>query len=129
MSITVVLGVGLDSWLLASHDVVWRSAGFIVIPAASIREAIEQFHGGDFDLVLLGHSISIDSKQRLTFLIRAYGSQTPVVSIANLSGDRDFLADRTISNDSNLLLAGMVELLAERARTQGASKLLQSIAT
>src|ERR1019366_5708218 len=94
MSITVVLAVCVDSWLLASYDAAWRSAGFIVIPAASIRDAIDHFQAGDFDLVLLGHSISNEDMERLVFLVRASGSQTPVVSIADLTGDRDFLADK-----------------------------------
>jgi len=129
MSITVVLAVCVDPWLLASKDAVWRSAGFVVIAAASIREAIDHFQAGDFDLVLLGHSIPSEDMERLTFLVRASGSQTPVVSIANLAGDRDFLADRTQNNDSGALLAGMVELLAERERVLRTPALLHSTVT
>ncbi len=129
MSITVVLGVGLDSWSLSTHNVAWRSAGFIVVPAASIREAIDHFLAGDFDLVLLGHSISSESKERLTLLIRGSGSQTPVVSIANLVGGGNLFADRTINNDSNALLAGMAELLAEREKTLRRPTRLHSIVT
>jgi DNA-binding response OmpR family regulator len=126
MSITVVLAVCVDPWLLAFNDAAWRSAAFVVIAAASIREAIDHFQAGDFDLVLLGHSISNEDMERLAFLVRASGSQTPVVSIANLTGDRDFLADRTLNNDSGALLAGMVELLAERERVLRTPALLHS---
>ncbi|MGD0627707.1 MAG: hypothetical protein ABR987_00045 [Terracidiphilus sp.] len=129
MSITVILAVGVDSWLLAANDAAWRSSGFIVIPAASVREAIDHFQAGDFDLVLLGRSISVESKERLSFLIRASGSQTPVVSIANLIGDGDLYADRTINNDSSALLAGMAELLEEREKTLRPPAQLPSIAT
>jgi len=52
--ITVVLAVGLDSWRLTSQGSDLRSAGYVVISASSIRDAIEQFKVGDFDLVLLG---------------------------------------------------------------------------
>ena len=128
MSITVVLGVGLDSWLLAANDAAWRSSGFIVIPAATVREAINHFQAGDFDLVLLGRSISNESKERLSFLIHASGSHTPVVSIANLAGELDLFADITIHDNSNSILAGMVELLAERERVFATSALLDSIA-
>jgi hypothetical protein len=115
MPISVVLGVSLDAWLLATHEAVWRSAGFIVIPVGSIREAIDHFQAGDFDLVLLGDSISNDIKERMTFLIRASGSKTPVVSIADVSGTDDWFADMTLRNDSSALLKGMGELLAEKA--------------
>jgi len=63
MSLTVVLAVGLDSWLLATRSISWRSAGYFVVSAGTIREAIEQFKAGDFDLVLLGDSISRENKR------------------------------------------------------------------
>jgi len=129
MSITVVLGVGLDSWLLAAHEAIWRSAGFVVVPAASIREAIDHFQAGDFDLVLLGQSISIESEERLNFLVRAAGSHTPVVSISSLIGDQKLRTYGTPASDSNTLLAGMVELLAERESSLQTFPRMQSIAT
>ena len=58
-----------------THTRVWRSAGYIVVSADSIGEAIDHFNAGDFELVVLGDSISIESRQRLTSLIRASGSQ------------------------------------------------------
>jgi DNA-binding response OmpR family regulator len=119
MPLTVVLAVGLDSWLLATHSAVWRSAGYIVLSASNIREAIEHFKAGDFDLVLLGDSISAENKERLTFLIRASGSRTPVVCVASSSMEIASFADATLKNDSSVLLAGMGELLEERAKTRG----------
>jgi DNA-binding response OmpR family regulator len=118
MSLTVVLAVGLDSRLLATHRALWTPAGFIVLSVVSIREAIDHFRVGDFDLVLLGHSMSRENKERLTFLIRASGSHTPVVSIADLSGDCDSFADATIANDSSALLTGMGQLLAKESQVR-----------
>jgi hypothetical protein len=125
MPITVVLGVGLDSRLLATHTSVWRSAGYFVESADSIGEAIDLFNGGDFDLVVLGDSISIDSRERLTRLIRASGSQTPVVFIGNPSRDSDWFADSTLKSESNSLLKGLRGLLAEKAKMPGAPTTLQ----
>ena len=113
MSLKVVLSVGIDSWLLASHSAAWRPAGFIVLSAASMREAFDHFRAGDFDLVLLGDALSVESKERLTYLSRSSGSHTPVVSIASPSGECDSFADATIRNDSIALLQGMDELLEE----------------
>jgi len=116
MSLTVVLAVGLDSWLLTAHSKVWRSEGFIVVSAASIREAIGQFRAGDFDLVLLGDSISKENRERLIFLIRDSGSRTPVVCVANAPGDFDLFADVMRKNDS-----GMGELSAENVEMRRGS--------
>ena len=112
MSLTVILAVGLDSWKLTAQSSVLRSAGYIVVSAHSIRDAIDHFKAGDFDLVLLDHSIPVEDKERLTFLIRASGSQTPVVSAAHSSGDSHSFADATLKNDSVAMPTGMGELLA-----------------
>jgi CheY-like chemotaxis protein len=116
MHITVVLAVGLDSWRLTSQGSDLRSAGYVVISASSIRDAIEQFKVGDFDLVVLDYSISAEHKERLISLIRASGSRTPVVCIPNSSDDCDSLADGTLQCDASALLTGMEDILAMTPR-------------
>jgi DNA-binding NtrC family response regulator len=120
MSITVVLAVGLDSSTLAAQASVWKSAGYVVTPAHSIREAIELFKIGDFDLVLLGHSFPIEHRERLVFSMRASGSRTPVVCIADPACAPQPFADATFKNDASALLTGMEELLADKARMRAA---------
>jgi DNA-binding NtrC family response regulator len=116
MPLTVVLAVCLDSTSLAIHDSDWKSAGYIVTAAGSIREATERFKAGDFDLVLLGHSIAPENRERLTFLIRASGSRVPVASIGKAVGDCDTFADATFGNEPTELLLGMGELVARSAK-------------
>lgn len=114
---TVVLAVGLDSALLARQNSNWKSAGYFVTSTGSIREAIRQLREGDFDLVLLGHAIPAESRERLTFLIRTIASRTPVVCIADSASHQDSFADATIRNDATGLLQGIGELMAERAKS------------
>jgi DNA-binding response OmpR family regulator len=116
VALTVVLAVALDSSLLRNQSSVWRAAGYMVTSAGSIREAIGHFKAGDFDLVLLGDSISIEDRERLSFLIRASGSLTPIVCVAKSSGACDSFADATLKNDASELLIGMGALLANKAR-------------
>jgi DNA-binding response OmpR family regulator len=113
MHLTVVLAVGLEPSLMAAQSRGWKSAGYIVQSAGSIREAIGHFRDGDFDLVLLGNSLSVENRERLTFLIRASGAQTPVVFMDNRSADLDSLADASLKNDSSEILAGLGELLGK----------------
>jgi hypothetical protein len=120
VSLTVVLAVGLDPRLLATHTRVWRTEGYFVESAHSVGEAFDLFNGGDFDLVVLGDSISVDSREKLTCLIRASGSQTPVAFIGNSSRDSDWFADSTLKNESRSLLKGLRGLLAEKAEMRGA---------
>jgi DNA-binding NarL/FixJ family response regulator len=121
MSFTVILALGLDS-LVAGQRSVWQSAGYFVTPIKTINEAIAHLREGDFDLVLLGHSIPTDSKERFTFLIRASGSRTPVVSVSDSSTKCDCFADATIRNDPASLLNDIREFLAGRARTPALSQ-------
>ena len=72
---TVVFAVGVDPSVLVSQRSVRQSAGCYVTSAGSIREAIVQLGDGDLDLILLGDSVPIESRERLTFLIRASRSQ------------------------------------------------------
>lgn len=120
MPTAVVLAVGVDSSVLASQTPVWQSAECQIISAWSIRDAIVQFRDGDFDLILLYHSIPVESRERLTFLIRASGSRTPVVCVTDSPGGHDSFADATIRNDPNDLLKAIGELMAKRANTQAA---------
>jgi hypothetical protein len=114
MPFTVVLAVGLDSSLVAGQRSVWQSAGYFVTPTKSIGEAIVHLREGDFDLVLLGHSVPTDSRERFTFLIRASGSRTPVVSITDSPTGCDSFADATIGNEPASLLKSIRELMTER---------------
>ena len=124
MHITVVLAVGLDSWRLTSQGSDLRSAGYVLISANSIQDAIEQFKVGDFDLVLLGPSISAEHKERLSSLIRTSGSRTPVVWIPNASDDCDSLADGTLQGDASALLTGIEEILAKTPGARAVREIL-----
>jgi hypothetical protein len=116
MSINVVLALGFDPWLITTRAPTWRSEGHIVISAESVEEAILLFKAGDFDMVLLGQFFPVKHRERLTFLIRATGSRTPMVCIPNSSLDSDFLADLSLRNDPSELLAGIVEFVANKGR-------------
>ncbi len=112
----VVLAVGLDPSLTTTQRSIWRSGGYVVSETESIKEAITCIHGGDFDLVLLGHRLPLQDRERLTFLIRSAGSLVPVVCVTNSPGQSDTFANATFENDADTLLSGIAEVLAETAR-------------
>ena len=104
MPIAVVLAVGVDSSLLANQRLLLQSSGCYFIPARSIRDALTQLQEGDFDMILLGYFLPIESRERLTFLIRASGSRIPVVCVRESSSGHDSFADATIRNEPDHLL-------------------------
>ena len=111
--LNVVLAVAVDSWLLAALNTEWKSAGLIVLPVTTTRKAFELFQTGSFDLVLLGNSLPVESKERLTYLIRSSGSPTPVISIDDSSRNEDLFACATIKKNAGALLQSIGMLLAE----------------
>ena len=115
MSLKVVLAIGVDSSLLEMQSSDWKSSGYIVTFAWSIKDAITHFRYGDFDVVLLGHSLAAESRERLTFLIWASGSQVPVACIADSSSDCDWFEGATFKVDPTHIL-GEIEVIAGRAR-------------
>ena len=121
MSLTVLLAVGLDPSLLESQRSIWHSAGYYVAVADTIREGIARFHEGEFDVVLLSHSLPSESRERFTFLIRASGSRIPVVCVSDSSSSFDSFADATIQNGPDHLLQGIENLLSKRAPMPTAS--------
>src|SRR5580692_7168759 len=107
MQIAVVLAVGFDLSLMRTRNLVLQSAGYIVESASSLREAVDRFQTGDFDLVLLCHSIPTKDRDHLTCLIRATGSLTPVVSIARNLGECAAFVNATLEDGPNKFLAGI----------------------
>jgi hypothetical protein len=59
------------------------------------------FKGGDFDLILLGN-LPVESRERLTFLVRSSGSRVPVVCIREFG--HDSFADATVRCEPDHLL-------------------------
>jgi CheY-like chemotaxis protein len=116
MQIAVVLAVGFDWSLMKTRSLVLQSAGYIVESASSLKEAANRFQAGDFDLVLLCHSIPMKDRDHLTCLIRATGSLTPVVSIARNLSECDAFVHATLEDRPNKLLAGVREELSKAER-------------
>ena len=116
MAIAVVLAIGFDPWLIEAQRTVWRSAGCFITAAQSMREALGEFMGGDFDLVLLDQSIPTEDRDRLTSWIRSSGSRTPVACITDSSDNPEDLAYSTIQNEPHALPRRIGELLATQTR-------------
>ena len=112
----VILSVGHHPALLETRNLILRAAGYKVEEAASIKQAIRQFQAGNFDLVLLCHSIPTTERERLAGLIRASGASTSVASIATIAGGpEDVFVDETFESDPRKLLPGIKEVLLKAA--------------
>lgn len=108
MCLALILSIGHDPELLERRSTILRADGYIVDSVSSIKQAIVHFMDGDFDLVLLCHSIPVKERELLTSSIRAFGSLTPIVSIASPVGRApETCANATIEGASEKLLSGI----------------------
>jgi CheY-like chemotaxis protein len=114
---TIVLAVGRDPSLLKTRNLVLQSAGYMVESASSVKEAVDRFQSGDFDLVLLCHSVPRKDRDRLTSLIRTSGSLTPIVSIAGNLGECDAFATATLEDGPSNFLARIRDVLVKAEKT------------
>lgn len=129
MSLALVLNVGHDPVLLNTRASVLRAAGYLVESASTLQQTIRQFRSGDFDVVVLCHSVDLEERTRLISLIRASGSLIPVISVAAFAdgqyqGPSSWI---TIESNPKKLLRGIEKVLdraaqppdARRAQTVG----------
>jgi DNA-binding response OmpR family regulator len=111
MALNVVLSVGLDRALLNSRNLILHSAGYTVVSAYSIKEAVDCFQAVDFDLVLLCQTIPARDRDGLTWWIRASSPGIPVVSVAGNPCSGDVVAGVTVGSEPGELLWGIREVL------------------
>jgi CheY-like chemotaxis protein len=116
VSIVLILAVGQDSLLLDTRSSILRAAGYVVESAFTLAQAINEFERGDFDMVLLCHSMPLQDRDRLTCAIRASGSRVPVVVVAPVSQEcaRGF-ADALLENNPISLVQGVEKALRHGA--------------
>lgn len=99
MPLVVILVVGQDPVILQTRSSILRSAGYAAREASTIAEAIDLFQNGDFDLVLLCHSLSVADRDRIVRFVRSGGSRVPIYTVSSASGDfQAGSADRVLSS-------------------------------
>lgn len=109
---TIILNVGQDPELLRTRALILRAQGYAV-ESCSICEAINCFRAGDFDLVILCHSVPQEERERLICLIRDCGCSTPVLFVAAASTDcPERLADASSRSNPRELLQRIRDVLS-----------------
>jgi CheY-like chemotaxis protein len=79
----LILSAGRDTELLKQRNAALAAEGYHVASAAGSYEIVEKMLNGDFDLVLLCHSIPDDDRRRLADIINSYTPSTPVILISD----------------------------------------------
>jgi len=117
----VVLSVSADHALLETRSLLLRTAGYTVVEQSSTDAAANQFLAGDFDAVLLCHSLPVDQRSRLIGLIHSHSASTPILIIS----DRFLEFDRrvvVVENDPESLLREVAALVSKPVETSQAAR-------
>ena len=107
----VSLLVGKDPAVLETRSMVLRSVGYTVISCPSAQEALNIFLAGDFDVVVLCHSIPITERKGLAKAIHDHSPSTPVVLVCAGFRTQDSSVDAVIENEPKQLLQELPKLL------------------
>jgi CheY-like chemotaxis protein len=91
----VLLSIGVKRDLLTLRNEVLRSEGYNVRAATSASEALHLFDRGDFDLVVMCHSLPEEDKLRVLTRVKKIAPLTPVV-IVRLDGEAARQADASV---------------------------------
>ena len=89
---TLILSAGRDLNLLKKRNAALIAAGYTVVTAMNSPEVVNKLFAGDFDLVVLCHTIGEQQQQRLAHIIKDYTPSTPVI-ILSQGEERNFDTD------------------------------------
>jgi len=123
MPCNAILSAGRDRALLFTRNRVLEEAGYSVTPATTSAETVERFFTGDFDLVVLCHSVPIEERERIAILVHNHSPSTPVVLLADMPSRRYNFGDMTVESDANSLLQSLPVALAMAATRKPAAHL------
>lgn len=120
MSRAVILSVSPSPALLQTRSHLLRRAGYRVADQSSIDAAAKEFLDGDFDAVILCHSIAADQRTRLIKVIRSHSPSTSILIVSGRFGESDPRVDAVVENDPEVLLSGVAAALAGSANSRRA---------
>lgn len=111
----LILSAGRDPVLLKSRNATLIAHGYQVAAATDSYEVIDKLLNGDFDLVLLCHTISGDDCCRLARIIQSHTPSTPLVLISKGGSQEPGLEPGAVRCHPDHMLATLHESLARHS--------------
>ena len=107
-----ILSISYDPSLLETRHRLLEKAGYEVVSAVSFDNAIEKCRG-EFDLVIMGHSIPQREKRALVEQLHNHGCDAPLLSLLRIGEEPIAEATRGIDPSPQRLMDTVKEMLAE----------------
>lgn len=113
-----ILSVSYDLTLLSTRLLLLQASGYTVTSAEGFVEAMRQCKAGNYDLLIIGHSIPHTDKKALIEEMRAH-CHAPVLALLR-PGECELLDEATKSIDAanpKLLLEAVAQLFSPNSNT------------
>ena len=108
-----ILSISYDPSLLFTRQALLQLAGYDVVSAEGFADAIEHCTG-DFNLIILGHSIPQKDKRAIVASLHEHGCDAPLLSLLRDGEQKIPEATRSADpQDVELLLSTVKEMLSE----------------
>jgi len=99
----VILSAGRDYDLLRLRNTVLMTRDYTVVAAMTTAEVISKFHEGDFDIVLLCHTIPLEDQKAISDAVHRTNPSTPVLAVTH-SGETSPYSDLAVENNPEAIL-------------------------
>ena len=123
----IVLSAGRDPVVLRNRNAALEQAGYTVASANNSPEVVDRLFNGEFDVVLLCHSIPEEERRRLAEIIRNYSSATPVIVISDFDGRQYSYGTRTARCFPDQIIAAIRETLTPEGPWKAAAPVNQRV--
>ena len=115
-----ILSISYDPSLLFTRQALLQLAGYEVVSAEGFADAVEHCTG-QFDLIIMGHSIPQKDKRAIVAALHEHGCDAPLLSLLRHGEHKIPEATRSADpHDPELLLSAVKEMLSERAAVKRA---------
>lgn len=115
----LILSAGRDPDLLRSRNAALQAQGYRVAAAFGSCEVVDKLLNGDFDLVLLCHTMSAEDRHRLARIIISHTPSTPVILISENGSVNAAVESGALQCCSDLVLATLHEFTDPTLRPLG----------
>ena len=103
----LILSAGRNPDLLKQRNAALMAEGYKVASAWDSCEIVEKLLNGDFDLVLLCHSIPEEDRRRLAHIVSSYTPSTPVILISENEADLFGIVPQAINVSPEQVMAAV----------------------
>ena len=109
-----ILSLATDPSLITLREMVLKTAGYEVMSATSLIQVDQALETGDFDLVLISHTITEKEKRRIATRLRDLGTAADVLELCFISPEIPDVDHWMIESDPQALLDKIKDIFEGR---------------